>query len=601
MVSKGSISLSVLLGCFLSVCNGSSGSAVKINIAAEMPADIEGGAFNASLGEASAYAWSQFIALNWLAVPQTGAHGTRGVARAEAPVAGDVASSLRVWETLRAKTELFPGTGEPHGVTAGSKFDYGYDQSPLYRYDPAAVGTYTGLEPGLVPACFPGQQHNPPPWVELSESHEVGPEKMYMGAASNPRIQYAVNVSRNLYAYVVAKGWLGGGGKRSTIPAAATSSYIEKNFRAPPAGSSELVSFPDQSLQIKTAWKRLGKAEKSSGRFHTAMARSYQPQDPGQQYGGQAGNPQYPCFVDAQWGLIGMHIKTRTPSAPYYIWSTFEHIDNITDEHGRVVEDKNGQLIRNANLPATEPAITSRNAISAVPATPETIQKQSPAVAQVDPGKRLYYTNKTDTPTTQGKIAINRRDHAIPEPVVKVNQAAHQALKAYFDVRKTQPGYLEKVLLNYKLVGVQWKPADKPVPGQDVLANPEQKNEVLRYPGVYYLANIVLETSYRLQNYSGVVQHHLPPPFDKFGVQDLVTDFDDQGLPFKNVMYNTHKPDGSVPGYNMGGCMGCHGQMQKTGYEFSFIFRRGRINAPEMGDAIRMSLIDMVHNKPVEK
>jgi hypothetical protein len=43
--------------------------------------------------------------------------------------------------------------------------------------------------------------------------------------------------------------------------------------------------------------------------------------------------------------------------------------------------------------------------------------------------------------------------------------------------------------------------------------------------------------------------------------------------------------------------MGCHGQMQIKGYDFNFIFRRGRINAPETSASLRLPLADMVHGE----
>lgn len=575
-----------------------------IGIGPEAPADLQGGAFNASLRQAANFAWTQFIALNWPAVPQNGAPGTRGTPHRAGLPPQEAAIIPRVWATLRAKTELFPGSGEPDATRSTSPEHHGYDMPPLYRYDPTMVGYYPGLESGLVPACFAEQSNNEPPWIELSESHEVGPEQMYAGMApgeaiqgsnAGQRVMYAVKVDRKYYGYVAGKGWLGGGNPDSTIPARATREYVTKEFRSPPAGSAELVSFPNESIQIKTAWRRLTRHEKSSGRFHTTIARSYQAQDPSQQYYGQTGNPKLPCYIDAEWGLIGMHIKTKTPTAPYYIWSTFEQVDNITSRAGLPVEDDDGRLILNADRPSTDPIITSRNAVAAVPATPATIQKMSPANAAAHPAKRLYYKNNTGTPTTQGTIALNRRQHAIAEPVIESNRAAHQAIRQYLDNHKPNAGFFEASLMHYKLISVQWKPADKPVPGKDLRADPSEPNEVLRYPLIYYMANIALETSYRLQNYSGVVQPPLSPPFETVDVQDLISDFDRNSLPVKNVMYDARMPDGRIPGYNMGGCMGCHGQMQLAGYDFSFILRRGRVDAPEVGDSIRMSLADMVH------
>ena len=580
----------------------------EIEIGPVPPQDISPDAYSASLEDAARFAWAQFIALNWAAVEQTAAQGTRGAPFQRTPGSLPSTAGLRAWETLRTKTEIFPGTGQPHGVTAGAAKDYGYDEPPLYRYDPKSVGTYPGLEPGLVPACFEEQERLPTPWIELSESHEVGPERMYAGMApedgrkgadSSQRILYAVKVNREFYRYVAPREWLDGGNPGSTIPAGATKDFYAKYGHAPEAGSGELVSFPEQTLQIKTAWRQLSADERASGRFHTATARSYQPQEAGKRYRGQAGNPKFPCFVDDEWGLIGIHVKTKTATAPYYLWATFEQVDTLSDAEGQPVEDETGRLIRNASLASTDPEISATNATQVVPATPESIQRMTPAVARAVPDKRLYYDNSSGTPTTQGVVAINRRDHQIPMPVIEVNRLAHESIRNFVAQNMAGAGDdyqpVSPTLLNYKLVGIQWKPASKPVPGRNVEANPGEDNPVLRYPLVYYLANSVLETSYRLQNFSGTVQSRLPPPNNDLPVQDLITDFSPEGKPVVNVMYNGMKGDGATFGFNMGGCMGCHGQMQVAGYDFNFIFRRGRVTEPEIGVAIRASLAEMVH------
>lgn len=591
------------LGVVMAACSASMNPPARVGITVSgiAPTDIAGGAYNASLEQAATYAWNEFIALNWSAVNQNGALGTRGAAEINNL---PEPTGPRVWETLRAKTEVFPGAGSPHGFRAGPGEDYGYDEAPDYRYDPESVGVYPGLEAGQVPACSDQQQGLPVPMIELSESHEVGPERLYSGMApvsageeteAAQRVLFAVKVNRTFYRYVVENGWLDGGNAGSTIPAESTQDYIQLHGRAPEAGSTGTVSFPDGTLQIKTAWRRLSEEEKNSGRFHTAWARSYQNQDPSRRYRGIAGDASHPCYVDSEWGLIAMHIKTKTASAPYYIWATFEHQETLSDRIGRPVEDAAGRLVRNRELASTDPAISVRNASGALPTTPDTIQKQSPGRADAQPGRRLYYSNTSGTPTTQGLIALNRRDHEIPPPVIDVNEAAQETLKRYLGQHTGWNSGIPSSLVNYKLVGIQWKPANKPVPGQDLKPSPEEKDEVLRYPLIYYLANSALETSYRLQNYSGTVQPRLPPPYQELDVQDLLTDFDSRGKPVVNVAYAGLKPDGVNFGFNMGGCMGCHGQIQIKGYDFNFIFRRGRINAPETGDYLRKTLAEMVH------
>ncbi len=64
-----------------------------------MPADIPGGAQAAMLQDAAAFAWQEFIALNWPAVAQTGASGDR-----ETP------------DTTKTFGEVDPTFGTPLGV-----------------------------------------------------------------------------------------------------------------------------------------------------------------------------------------------------------------------------------------------------------------------------------------------------------------------------------------------------------------------------------------------------------------------------------------------------------------------------------------------------
>ena len=571
-------------------------------IKAMPPTDIAGGADTAGIDAAAKFAWNQFFALNWPAVGQTGALGTRDTPDSGQNFLQNSTGTTLVWESFRSKTEVFPGVGDPHGATAGAELDYGYDELPAYVYDPKSIGEYPGLMKGQVPGCsIPSSLDGPIPRIELSEAHEVGPEQVFAGSAPDAdsmdqRILYMVKVNRVGYQYVAENKWLDGGNQNSAIPYQSTQAFLNKFYSSPPAGSNSQVSFPVGDIAIKAAWRKLTDEESASGRFYSAPVRYYRWQDPDSNYAGLPGNSKHPCFVDAPtgWGLIGFHVKTKTPSAPYYIWTTFEQVDNILDEEGRPVENADGSVIRNQHMPATTPPIQSRNAVPADPPTPNTIQQYKPTTADNIPGKRLHYKNLSGTPTTQGTISINRRQHKIADPIISANRMAHQAILDYTADRAADSPWL-----HYKLVSVQWRPADKPKPGFDLTPDPDNLDPVLRYPSVYYQSNIVLESSHRLQFWSGISQSHLAEPYSKVAVQDLTTDFTTDGSPVKNVYHDGRRPDGLNPGYNMGGCMGCHGQMQKTGFDFSFIFRRGRVNAPEVDTSIRAPLQQLVHGREV--
>ncbi len=592
--------VALLVALSLAACNDLSRHETQrspITISPTLPQDIAGGAEAAGLRDAARFAWQQMFALVWPAAPQTGALGSRGVPDENRRLSDGRHHGPLVWETFRCKTEIFPGVDYPRGHERGPALDYGFDHPPRYQFNPAKVGHYPDLAGGQVPTCH-SQVSTPtsnPPWINLSEAHEVGPEQMFAGAApkvddSSQRIFYAVKGNRVEYTYVAANGWYDGQNPGTTIPYAATRAYVAGQFRNPPAGSTDLVSFPVGSIEIKSAWRRLTGDELASGRFYTTMARSYRWQDSDRTYAGVPGNNNYPCYVDDEWGLVGLHIKSKTPSAPYSIWATFEQADNLLDAVGRPIEDEAGNLIRNQEAPATAPLIVSRNAIAANPATADTIQRLTPAVAHSAPGARLYYSNAAGTPATQGTISINRRVHPIPEPVIEVNRVAHAALETYLRAQ----GSDHSPWRYYKLVSVQWRPADKPIPGEDWTGDPENPDDVLKYPAVYYQANITMETSHRLQRFSGLVQARLPTPYTKTPVQDLISDFDLDGTPVKNVQHNAAQPDGRIPGYNMGGCMGCHGQMQQAGYDFSFILRRGRVDAPEIDEVRRPTIQTML-------
>src|SRR5262249_54706870 len=88
-----------------------------ITISPNFPSDVPGGAPNASLQTAAAFAWQEFIALNWPA--KAGVRDTPDPAQKfGAPTTGPL-----VWHTYRAKNEIFPGSNSqnkpPHGYTPG--------------------------------------------------------------------------------------------------------------------------------------------------------------------------------------------------------------------------------------------------------------------------------------------------------------------------------------------------------------------------------------------------------------------------------------------------------------------------------------------------
>jgi hypothetical protein len=124
---------------------------------------------------------------------------------------------------------------------------------------------------------------------------------------------------------------------------------------------------------------------------------------------------------------------------------------------------------------------------------------------------------------------------------------AHQAINAYNQKNKIT----NSPWLFYKLVNIQYRPIQKTTPGQDY-TGPDSST--------YYMANIVVESDYNLQVFSGRIAPGGKTISDFLGPQ------------------NTTNPTGSAyNSYNngkflMGGCMGCHGNATNNGGDYSFIF-----------------------------
>ena len=163
-----------------------------------------------------------------------------------------------------------------------------------------------------------------------------------------------------------------------------------------------------------------------------------------------------------------------------------------------------------------------------------------------------------------GPICVNQRTHPIPQTIISVNQAAHNAIKAY---NTTNLSGKSTPWLFYKLVNVQAAPINKPNPG-GVYTGADA--------ATFYQSNDVVETNYNLQFFSGRLVS------STFGLlmSDFTTDpSSPPGTPpavFQNVFYLQTTNGSQVTTFNTGGCMGCHGNAQQASDDFSFILNVGR-------------------------
>jgi hypothetical protein len=547
-----------------------------------------GGAPAATPEQAAAFAWQEFIALNWPTGPQQGQPNQR-----ESPSSacdfGDPTPKcgLLVWETFRGKVEIFPGNGNPFSVVPPPGYpgqagdtSFGYDALPVYNYSTP------------ISACDAKQANDPIPWINLDETDQITLDNMYAGAVqpmsspgnSSPQlIRFLAKANRVQYRYVAGNSSATDASEQwwESIPMKVvqnTKAYLAQHQASPPPGSTTLVSLPNGTIEVKAAWRPLNPSEQSSGRFHTQTVRFYELSSDGMSK----------CYRDATWGLVALHIIQKTPSAPYFIYATFEQADNILTADGAPVEDVDGNIVvRGSPSTATSPQVClvdPQPAMSLPPnETPSALGsviltgdpsscKPLPSAGYCgSPGSRLYYHNANNAapnPAPQpvgGDICVDTRDNPIPDYIISANSEAHAVIEASLQMNRIKSA----PWLSYKLVNVQFNPYDK-IPNTNIpngslyMAQPPYTADNPS-PASYYQANIVVETNRSLQLFAGGLS------LSGGGVS---TEWNKDGTMHKNTYYG-----GAF--YNMGGCMGCHGsQGQNPGGQagdFSVILARGTL------------------------
>jgi hypothetical protein len=539
-----------------------------LRVSSNFPCDTFVPAPRVSLFGAAKFAWQEFFALNWPADVGSGTTFRRERPSSTLPFGDPSYDGPLVWHTFRGKVEIYPGVGDPPGYQSSGADDFGYDFPPQYVY---AKGD---IPPGSKMASAPT------PWINLDENSQIGLNQIFVGNASSitdhpkNQILFMAKANREEYAYIASRKWW----NKDLVPFEATAKFIQANQRDPePYPNAEAithVSFPNNSVEIKAAWRKLSPNDKNPSHYYQTTVRYYYLKDPKQ--------PDKISYQDEKLALVGLHIIHKTPTAPYFIYATFEQADNILDANGNPVENADGE--RTPGQPGSDamtPAIASVNAMGTKYQT-FNISGQFPD----NPGKQLYYQNTlyAGLPTKgyqagiQGSghgpqeheelsnILVNHRINAIPFDIIQANISAHNLITSYAESKKINP--LDIPWQYYKLVNVQFKPIDK---DRSKYGSDYTKDNA----STYYQSNSTIETSYNIQKFSG----RFYAEFDSGSPRRFtITDFDASGNKFQNVIFDH-------AAYNMGGCMGCHGNAQHAGSGFSFILKNGRVSQPEVANS----------------
>ena len=558
-----------------------------------------GGAPKATIQQAAAFAWQEFIALNWPAVNQTGAANTRDMPDTNKKF-GDQSVPL-VWQTFRGKVEIFPGNGSatvgPPGSGIGSPApspalpDYGYDAAPQYIYS-SSVG------PCAAPA--PAQSSvTSPAWVNADEISQIGLDHMYAGILPGPSanssptpvnsqpqlIRFLAKANRTQYKYVVgSQFWYQN--NDGTDPAdTAAQSFINTTSSqpSPQPPQSPFVNFPPGTIEVKAAFRELA-ANEDPTRFHVTTVRYYEEV-------GTSGNG---CYREAPMALIALHIIQKTPSAPSFIYATFEQADNIllpqNDANGKPVpvENADGKVV-NQPSPSTptSPDLSYKDGPTQSNPNPPLVSLNPANAPPCTPGNQIFYQNiaPSSSPSPPpspgepvgGKICINYRDHTIPQTIIDVNHAAHDAIAQY----NSMNGIKNSPWQYYKLVNVQAYPFNKPADDSD-------PNHGL---STFFQSNSVVETNYTLQNFSGRLAANFAVTQIPPATPSPLPSPPNPVVPPNDYVYSGSPPPSGVTSYNMGGCMGCHANAQSNGFDFSFILSGGQDTAPDFPTTPTLTLM----------
>jgi len=196
----------------------------------------------------------------------------------------------RTFETFKADWEIFqPDASKP-------------DEWNVYPSVAEPCGKLPNIKPGeLVLASF----------HKFSNLKEGKPDMSHLLVAQNQTyVRYQAAYNKKIFDTIVNKG-LYNPDTVGSIPEPATNDPV-------PADAIE----PDGSMTVKSAWIELP----THGPKHIDASRFYVREDAWVQ------EPELQTCRRATVGLVGLHIVYKTESRPVWIWSTFEHVDNVPEE-----------------------------------------------------------------------------------------------------------------------------------------------------------------------------------------------------------------------------------------------------------------------------
>ena len=423
-----------------------------------LPTDAQSCANN-GITQFDDFSWRSFIALVWPA-----ANGQRGVpdtTKTNFPVTGPL-----VFETYKADWESFPPPNAPNPPPAPAPWT-----SFAGANNPCGAGVNVGWG-DLVLASYTKFGN-----LGLAGFGPffVGPviSSGFAGSAQQHYLRYQASYNQTEYNQILGNKW-----------------YLQANLgnvtfcsNGATVGGQQCPS--ENSIDLKSSWMDMdGIPANLQSRYYTKQAWVLDP------VSGKC--------TQRTMGLVGLHIVSKTPSRPQWIWSTFEQIDNVPMVQGATktgntafnVNDGNPKNVMPSSDPYCVPGQTGCPGGGSVPMPADASQAKRFNVTRTQPIGIGYPTPQNDqtTPSTN---------------------ANYQALLA-----KAAPNSPWQY---YQLVMTQWPvpgntPSNSGDPGHSFPGNIQNLSCTQNVSGHYAqscsFANVTLETFDQSSIFTGCMNCH---------------------------------------------------------------------------------------------
>jgi len=227
------------------------------------------------------FAWRAFVALNWPSLLDPAHRGEPDRAKALSD------PGPRVWETFKSRYELF---------------EVGPDGGPA---PPSPWTSYEGLNP-----CGPGVDNGVKTLASFVPYAEFNQPGFTLGEFLNPLVaqnrtytRYEIRINEPEYDAIFSHGW----SESKNLP-----------DEAHPA------ELPIGSIAVKASWRLMTEADTPATRARYYVVKDAEVVDVARSL--ETGRV---VCSKGDVGLVGLHIMIRTRYRPQWLWSTFEHVDNV--------------------------------------------------------------------------------------------------------------------------------------------------------------------------------------------------------------------------------------------------------------------------------